>query len=358
MVLRVNYAQCTLAFRSQRLEEMAEPLLGGVTASVYGALLQVLEGKERARDDDLNVSDQPDEEADQEEDLPRATTLEIAELLDPTLDLTLGVQLPTELKITNGDGSKKTKKYDMEFADIGIKQEVESDDEHPTNGFTTYNDRNKQLTLIDEHLKLLEEHPTGFCKKVGGAGRGQWLVNFPALTDTLIQADIDATVSARFSKTHTRLVRLLRDRGRLEEKQVSAFALMRLKDVRGMLTELQYAGFVEAQEIPKDNSRQPTRTVYLWFHDQKRVQSMLTQHAYQGMARTLQRHRQERENFRNYIDKAEMMDLKHESLAQNEREAITLWREIEEKLLVQVQRMDEMVALLRDFSGKDTSLTS
>ena len=115
---------------------------------------------------------------------------------------------------------------------------------------------------------------------------------------------------------------------------------------------------VECQEVPKDGSRQNARTIFLWFHDQQRVQSLLLQHTYQAMARLLQRLKAERENYRNAIEKAEMMDVKQESLNQNEQEAVMQWREVEEKLLVQLQRTDEFVALLRDFSGKDTSLFS
>ena len=111
-------------------------------------------------------------------------------------------------------------------------------------------------------------------------------------------------------------------------------------------------------QVPKDTTRQSARTHYLWFHDQSRIQSLLLQQTYQGMARTLQRLKQERENYRNAIEKAEMMDVKQEALAQTERDAVTQWREVEEKLLIQIQRMDETVALLRDFSGKDKSLIS
>ena len=85
---------------------------------------------------------------------------------------------------------------------------------------------------------------------------------------------------------------------------------------------------------------------------------MLLLQTYQAMSRTLQRLKQERENYKNVIEKAEMMDAKQEELNQNERDAVMQWREVEEKLVIQVQRMDEQVALLRDFSGRDTSLVS
>lgn len=353
----MNYAQSVLAFRSHRLEQLAETYLGGTTATVYGALLQVLEGKVRARDENLKVDESRDDE---EEDLPTALTTDVAEILDPTIDLGLGIRGngSTSGKLPNGKVKKKSKVLDPDFADIGIKMEAPSDSEDEATGFTSYQDRHKRYTLIEEHLKLLEEHPKSFCRRVGGGGRGEWKVSFPSLTDTLIHAEIDSTVLARFGRIAARIIRLLRDRGRLEEKQVAAFAMMRIKDVRAILTELQYAGIVEAQEVPKDAGRQPSRTVYLWFHDQHRVQNLLLQANYQGLSRMLQRLKQERENYKNAIEKAEMMDVKQAALAQNEREAIMQWREVEEKMLVQVQRMDETVALFRDFSGRDSSLVS
>lgn len=357
MVLKVNYAQFVLAFRTDRLEQLADSYLGPVTAAVYGALLQALEGKVRARDGDIQADEGSDDE---EDDLPVASTIEVADLLDPTIDLTLGIQGMSDThQLPNGDtkGKKKAKVTENESA--GIKREHSDDEsEHHPNGYISYESRNKRLNLVEDHLKLLEEHSKGFCKRVGGAGHGEWRVYFSALTDALVQTTVDATILARFGRTHALLVRMLREKGRLAEKEIGALTLMRAKDVRSILTELQYAGIIEAQEVPKDTSRQPTRTLYLYFHDQKRVQSLLLQQSYQGMSRMLQRLKQERENYKNAIEKAEMMDVKQEELNSNERDAVMQWREVEEKLVIQVQRMDEQVALLRDYSGKDSSLVS
>ncbi|EME47326.1 hypothetical protein DOTSEDRAFT_69302 [Dothistroma septosporum NZE10] len=359
MILKVNYAQCIAALRSDRLSHLAEPYLGPVTANVYGALLQALENKLRARDEDARTQREDDEE-DEEDHLPVATAAEVADVLDPSLDLNLGIQSDLQkVEVESKDKKKRSKTVNMEFADIGIKQEIGSeseDDEHQVNGHVSYEKRTKRLHLIEDHLKLLEEHPKTFCRRVGGGGGGEWKVHFPSLTDNLIQADIDSTVSARYGKVAVRIVRLLRERGRLEEKQVAAFVMMRIKDVRAVLTILQYAGFVESQEIPKDASRQPSRAVYLWFHEQSRVQSLILQQTYQSMSRALQRLGRERAAYRGIIEKAESVAVK--DLPQPERKILAEWRELEERLWVGVQRMDELVALFRDFSGRDTSLVS
>lgn len=364
MILAVNFAQYPIAHRSQRLENFAHESLGGVTATVYAALLQVLETRIRARDDDVH-EEQDDE--DQEAQLPSATTTEVADVLKTwaPFDLTLGVRGAASLyrpPATERDKTKKSKKRiipDEDFSEIGIKMESSDDDDEPNgaNGFSSYKDQNNMLSLVEEHLKILAEHPKQFCRRAGNAGRGEYKVDFAALTDKLVASEIDQTVKARLSKVHALVVRMLRDVGRLEDKAIAARLMMRVKDVREILTQLQFAGLVEGQEVPKDNSRQPSRAVYLWYHDQSRVAPLLVQQSYQAMSRILQRLAQERVDKKGIIERAEMLKTE-DSLGQTEREHIMEWREIEEKLMLQFLRIDEHVALLRDFSGKDTSLTS
>lgn len=366
MILAVNFAQYPIAHRSQRLEEFAQASLGAVTATVYAALLQVLETRIRARDDD--VHEEQDEE-DQEIRLPSGTTTEVVDVLKTwaPFDLTLGIRgaatmykAPAAERDKTKKGPKKRVIPEEDFSDIGIKMEAYSEDDetHGANGFTSYKDQNNMLSLVEEHLKILAEHPKGYCRRVGAAGRGEWKVDFPALTEKLIATEIDQTVHARLSKVHALVVRMLRDVGRLEDKAISARLMMRVKDVREILTQLQFAGLVEGQEVPKDNSRQPSRAVYLWYHDQTRVASLLLQQSYQAMSRTLQRLAHERVVNKGIIERAEMLKTKENPLGDTERTHIMQWRETEEKLMLQFLRLDEHVALLRDFSGKDTSLTS
>lgn len=340
-----------MAMRSRRLEQHAKRYLGGVTAAVYGALLQTLEGKTRAVHNDLP----PDDDDDEESHLPVCTISEVAEILDPTINLDASIKgLQVGKNLTNGTG-KNSKKN-------GIKRELSDSEDEPTmNGYSGYADRAKRLSLIEAHLALLEEHNTQYCKRVRTHGSNEWRVDFPALTATLVEAELDSTIQARYGKLALRVVRMLRQKGKLEEKQVASCAMMRIKDIRALLTDLQFRGVLEAQELPKDNARQPSRTLYLWFFDTFRVQQLILQQTYKAMARTLQRVPVERERYRTVIEKAERTDVKgqeHEKLEQAEKQALREWREVEERLMSQVDRMDLIVALLRDFSGKDTSLTT
>ncbi|KAF2771609.1 hypothetical protein EJ03DRAFT_388087 [Teratosphaeria nubilosa] len=359
LIVCVDFPRCTLAMRSHALEQLAKRFLGSVTASVYGALLQTLESK-------IQDLDEVVEGDDDERHLPLSTLTEVAEVLDPTLELATSIKgLSSGKDVLNGVHKKGKHQIieEEDFSEIGVKRERPSDDEDEptTNGFTSYRDRAKRIQHIEQHLSLLEEHPKQFCKRARKhGGSNEWLVDLRALTDKLIDAELDSVVGARYGKTALRLTRLLRERGKLDEKQVGLFAMMRLKDVRAILTELQFHGILDAQELPKDASRQPSRTAYLWFFDTKRVQSMITQQTYKAMSRTIQRVFVERESYRGVIDKAERSDVKgreQEKLEQVEKTTLRAWRETEERLFSQVARMDEVVALLRDYNGKDTSMT-
>jgi DNA-directed RNA polymerase III subunit RPC3 len=296
---------------------------------------------------------------DERDDHPIVSTVEIAEVLDTSINLDIFISDST--KTTNGR-NKMRRFQSAEDAEteaaLGIKQEPDSDDDYGINGVHSQRDRGIRLELIEEHLKLLDEHQLKFCERVGPAGRGEWRVDFTPLIDTLIQRNIDATIMSKLGPVHMRVVRMLRDKGRIDEKQIAAASMMRLKDVRSFLTQLQYAGFVESQDVPKDNQRQPSRTIFLYFYDRQRVQELLLQRAYKSLSRTFQRLQLERQRYASAIEKAEKMDTNQEALNQNEREAVMQWRVVEEKLLLQVERLDVQVALLRDFSGRNLSLIS
>jgi DNA-directed RNA polymerase III subunit RPC3 len=370
MSIGVNLAKCVVAMRSELLVQHAKRYLGYITAEVYRALLTALESKVRSVREDLVHYEDEDEE---EEAQPVASVMEVAEFVDPNLDLAAGIN-GAKSDLPNGGPKAKKKgviEYDNDFTDIGIKNEPGSDDEG-TNGYSSMRNKNKRLDL-----KLLEEHDKEFCRRPGAAGQSEWRVNFPVLSKILLNAEIDTTIDRRFGPAAVRVARMLRQEGRLEEKGVAQKCLKHVKEIRGILAQMQAAGFLESQEVPKDQYRQPTRSLYLWFFDEKKVAQLVLHQAYQGIARCMQRMDVEQEKFQQILDKRERLRAMNPDAAKNfiigktgmleedgaplsgvEKQQIALWRETQEKLLTQVKRLDDVVGVVRDFVGKDVTMNT
>jgi len=237
------------------------------------------------------------------------------------------------------------------------KQKREASEEPTMNGAYENNmnrmlDRQTRINLVQQHLQLIADDAAHLVLKISNQGHGEWKVNFPALTRAMIQLELENLFAARFGPLANRIVRILHAKGKLDEKQVGTVGLIRQKDLRSKLTAMQEAGYVDTQEVPRDNSRQPSRTMYLWFFDQDRCRQLVLNDAYKIMSRLLQRVKVEREQVQAVIAKSERTDVRgHEDqyLSKAEKEALAVFRDKEERLLVQVGRLDDLVALMRDF---------
>ncbi|KZF20689.1 hypothetical protein L228DRAFT_249475 [Xylona heveae TC161] len=360
LVLRINYDKCTVALRSMRLVELARDAIGETTSKVYAELLHRLEAKiPRCREFLPGF----------EEDSGPAqtiTTLEVSATLDKTLDLASAIGSAPEGRF----GTPSGKKGD-EAAEDANDEEGAEDDDHWGNGNgedhwdddsgikmgdedqdAKGEDRRYRMSEVQQHIKLLAEDPRKFVRYVSNRGLGEWAVDFDNLAKTLIQTELENTIAARFGRVAARLVRVLLDKGKLDEKQVAQIGMLRQKEIRSTLTAMQEAGHIELQEIPRDNNRQPSRTMFLWYFEPERCRQLVLQETYKAMARCLQRAREEKKEVQLVIDKAERSDVigkEDRYLMKAEIQALQRWKDKEEKLLGQVGRLDALVGVLRDY---------
>ncbi|KAK8212622.1 RNA polymerase III subunit RPC82 family protein [Phyllosticta capitalensis] len=325
LVVGINQEKCIVALRTQQLADYAEQYIGEITAKVYEALLRQLEKKVPRCSDPYNGAPTEDDEADA---LPSVTAREVLDALDPTIDLAAGIGTPQD----SGDSPE--------------------DDSSPVPNGTNAAASTGRITLVKQHISLLCEDPRRFVRWVGSRGGGEYKVDFRPLSNALLQRELENIVTARWGPLATRLIRILHAKGKLDEKQVSQFSMLRTKDIRAELTRMQEAGFVDTQEVPKDNTRAPARTMYLWFFNQDLTRQLVLTDTYKAMARALQRVKHERSRVSSVIEKAERTDVvgnEDRFLSATERAALRGWRDREERMLVQLGRMDDLVAVLRDF---------
>jgi DNA-directed RNA polymerase III subunit RPC3 len=214
---------------------------------------------------------------------------------------------------------------------------------------TTETVRTVTLDDIKTHLLVLAQPPHKFVVQDPDSLR--WTVDFRLLSAQLRREEAMRLAKSRLNSMALRLVRVLLDKGKLDEKILQEKSLLSAKDLRQCLSKLKRSGFVSLQEVPREPQRQPLKTIYLWFYDSDRVRKMLLGDLYKAMARLLRRLKVERDKVRALLEKAERIDVRGKEekfLARGEMEVLEEWRGKEEWLLGEVERLDDSVAILRD----------
>ena len=80
--------------------------------------------------------------------------------------------------------------------------------------------KKKRMNLIKMHLEILAQDSYHFVNLEGTRALGEWSVDFAALTKTLKQVEFEKIIEQKFGGIATRLLRILQDKGKLDEKQV------------------------------------------------------------------------------------------------------------------------------------------
>lgn len=394
MVLRVNFEKFAVALRNQRLVELVSNRIGETTSHVYAEALRLMEvAIPRCRLDPIvdDVADVPE--------VPSITTMELSLALSKSINIASGIGKASSDKIdtTRLDQAQKGRKRKLDELEAAVDGVASSDDEdsdeNHVNGngniseveddsdrnqddpFTDasvgkvpkrakvtfqdklpkllpYEDRHNRMMQIKNHLMLLAGDECRFLRKCGIRGQGEWTVDFEELVEYLRESELDALILDNFGKTGHRLARIMRKMGKIDEKQLPSLALMKQKDVRTKLAEMQMAGMVDIQEVPRDNNRTNNRTIFLWYFDTNRVSSIVLDKAYKAMSRCLQRLEVEKRHADEVISLSERTDVRGKEEEMLTPALMNDLREIrrkEERLLGQVARLDELIGIFRDY---------
>ncbi|KAM0815219.1 putative RNA polymerase III subunit RPC82-domain-containing protein [Seiridium cardinale] len=379
-ILHVNYKKCTVELRNHRLSQFAEDAIGPVTAQVYAAMLSAL-GKKISHCQ-LNTEDQ-------DGDVPQApsvTTLEIYEHLKPSADVFAGIGKCEPDAINSGYAEKVQRTAPGYDADEDLNGPISDGDDdgangdvHVSNGIHTNGHHEQDTKVVHsqngtretkvkfaeriptkaeriqqmrQHLLILAESNLKFVRHCGTRDHGEWTVDFELLVPKLQLIEIDALIEESFGRQGLRLIRILRSKGKIDDRTLPGFALMKKSDVYLKMTEMELQGFLEVQEVPRDNNRTASRTLFLWFFDKDRTMTRVLDDTYKAMARHLQRLEVERRKKRNVLSVVERKDvqgMEEEKLRGDVYNEYREFLDIESKLLSQVARLDDLVGVFRDF---------
>lgn len=331
MVIRVNFAKFDVLFRNQRLIDFARENTTDVTSHVYAALLSRIE----TRTSTCRALEERLLEGEEAEQYSVAVSLQtVANDIDPDVDL---------MSVFGGNGP----------TDKGRADPLDADDFGDGDGdaSSTAGARNRVFE-VEQHLSYLAQEPYHFATRNMNTGLITWTVEYRHLARHLRHLEILRMVEARFGPVAVRLLRILRERGKLEEKALQDIGLIAIKDLRTLLGQMEAAGFVDLQEVPKDQQRQPSKTMYLWTFDADRVVTVQTENIYKAMSRILQRMEVERRRVRFLLEKAERSDVKgHEEkfFTAAEWKNLQEWKLKERAFLVELGRLDDLVGVFRDY---------
>ena len=397
MTLRVNYDKFVVVARNEKLVRLVEERISQAASRVYAEVLRHLEKKiefcdpSKGENDGLSdgnnlvlglkVSTTEISSAMAKlEDLAGGIGLADSSMinLDPIIHPkkrrrrldTNGSQLNGETSATEEEEDSDTEQQNDDITDvdsdsdgasgddeykseINVEKDGEQNQQPPTT-ISSLSDAKSCLFLTRQNLFLLAEHPYKFLTFIRRTNSTpeSWTVNFPALAQQLRLIELENIITTRYGVEALRIVRILQEKGKLDEKAIATFALMNQKTLRSVLTTMHEAGHLDLQEVPRDNARQPARTIFLWFFDPERCRQKVLEETYKAMARCMQRAKAERETAQSIIDKASRTDVigkEDELLGRDERTALGAWREKEERLLGEIFRLDDLVAVLRDF---------
>jgi DNA-directed RNA polymerase III subunit RPC3 len=346
LIVRVNPDKATVAMRTDILVRLVRQRLGNIPAKIYQLMLRKIEvhqGRCYEEWPDPPPAD-PSVGVDREMDNRLLVTArEVAKALDPRIDVFEGLDPHTIVRVTYST-SQVDKKGNIN---------------PPIDPFKLNWD--EKTKVVDRHIKALADDPFHFVTWHARNGYSQWHVEFEEIAQSLIQHEIENTIAAgtaQDKKYGVKLVRALKKKGKLDERQMSNAMMMPPGEVRSVVNALTVRGFVQTQEIPKVERREAKHSIHLIWFDRQRAREQLLHDTYKAMVRTLQRTVVEKERVQELLSKAERTDVvgnEEKWLSQPELTALKRWKDVQGKLLLQLFRQDELVAALRDFIGPLTS---
>ena len=335
IVLRVNPEKVAVAMRTEQLVQLVEQRLGHTTAHIYQTMLRILEANMPRCYEEWPEPPLPNSEPALGPGIdPRllVNARDIAQALSPDIDIVQGLEPNTIVKIARRGHVRS--------------QNILSQPINPSR--LSADDR---IRFVDKHIQLLSNDPLHF---VTWHSRGQWHVEFDKIAKHMIQTEVENTISARQGPLGVQLIRALQKKGKLDERAICNSMKMPANDIRGIVNDLTVQGFVQTQEIPKVDRREAKHSIHLVWYDRQRAREKLLHDTYRSISRILQRIAYEREKIQPLLSKAERSDVignEEKWLSQGELDALKVWKEVQDKLLLQLFREDDMVATLRDFHG-------
>lgn len=379
-VIRINYEKCLVDLRNRRLVQFATDTIGETTAYVYGVLLKHLtKALPRCRlDPKIDISEEHLEVG-----KGYVTTDEILDSLKTSVDLSLGLGKQSQDKFSSRAAERiqenpPKKKLILE-ADVDGDASADEDDGEDGDGYdsdasmtdadykpdqTNGNANGTRVQFANgvrgdnkldrpgqlrQHLLLLAESSQRFVRH---CGHNEWTVDFAPLMQVLKEAELDSVIEQQCGRPGLRLVRILRAKGKLDEKAILTIALMRKNEIQQKMLQMMTAGFVHTQEVPRDTKADVKKSFFLWYTDVDKSLNKLLAHSYKSMLHCLQFlevRRQKEKDVLKLTRRSDVRGREKDVMRKEYYDRYSQFQDHEKRLFAQMMRLDDLIALLKDF---------
>ncbi|KAK4166778.1 DNA-directed RNA polymerase III subunit RPC3 [Cladorrhinum sp. PSN259] len=373
LVIRVNYEKCMVDLRNRRLVQYAAETLSDTTSYVYAqVLVHLTKDVSRCRLDPLidryNLDDRP---------APKTvTTAEVLDSLKTSLDLSLGLSKATRKKLSKRAAesiSPEAPKKSAMFPGAEVQGDASSDedeedttddeaydDDYKPNGITNgvngqgKTDDDKEViwnrpSQLKQHLLILAKSKQNFLRQ---CAEDEWTVDFELVMSAMRESEIDLVIQNTASEKGLRLVRILRANGKLDEKALPQIALMPKTEIQRRMLEMQSAGFVFVQEVPREAKADVKKSFFLWYDDLDKTRERIIDTSYKTMMHCIQVLETLRHKEKEVLATTQRSDVKgreEDMLKEEFYQRYKRFLKSEKMLFSQVMRVDDLVAVLRDF---------
>ena len=256
---------------------------------------------------------------------------------------------------THGTSNGELERHEADAVEDSFQNESDQTQSvHDMNNGVVLNGESKLVEPVRQHLLLLSTHPDQFLEQIPSTDTSpeQWTVDYTRLATMLANSMLFQTISNRFGTSSSRLARICHEKGRLDDKSLCTLSLLPQKELRARLFEMQKAGLLEQQEVPRDNARIASRTSFLYHFEVTRCKAKTLENCDKTMLRCLQRLDVEKEKVSSVLEKIERSDVKgreDDLLSDREKEGLRRWNHVEDSIWGEIGRIDEIVAIIRDF---------
>ncbi|KAI8973457.1 RNA polymerase III subunit RPC82-domain-containing protein [Mycotypha africana] len=205
--------------------------------------------------------------------------------------------------------------------------------------------------IVRGYITLLRTDAAGFIKLKDERGANQYAVNFEKLRNTMKRRMLEGLIKERYGIATCRILRILIERGKLDETQVTKLAMLKANDAREKLALLKTKGYVEIQEVPRSADRAPSRCFHLWYVPLEKCYEELLVDCYKTVCNLQQRKTHELKIRKTFIEKINRKDVVEnpELLSEEEQKEIANIDKILERIEVSKSRVDSVIMILRDF---------